>query len=168
MSFILRSFRLCNRAGNGAGNRSRQAPPGLAAGLLAALFWLSPGHLSAEEVLAGPVPATLVRVIDGDTLLVRARVWLDLEVVTRVRLRGVNAPELRSRDEAERDRAEAARAYVTALVEGAPLVLTAIGQDKYGGRVVASVTAAGEDLAAALLAEGHARPLGARGRRAPG
>jgi endonuclease YncB( thermonuclease family) len=164
MSFIVRSFRLRNRAGIGLS--------GLLPGLLAALLWLSPAQLRAEEassaVLAGPVPATLLRVIDGDTLVVRARVWLDLEVVTRVRLRGVNAPELRSRDEGERDRAEAARAFVAALAEGAPLVLTEIGQDKYGGRVVASVTVAGEDLAAALLAEGHARRMGPRGRRAPG
>ncbi|WP_291298651.1 thermonuclease family protein [Elioraea sp.] len=161
MSFIVRSFRFRNRAGLGL------------SGLFAALLWLAPGHLRAEEaspgaLLAGPVPATLVRVIDGDTLVVRARVWLDLEVVTRVRLRGVNAPELRSRDEGERERAQAARAFIATLVDGAPLVLTAIGQDKYGGRVVATVTVAGEDLAAALLSEGHGRPMGPRGRRAPG
>jgi endonuclease YncB( thermonuclease family) len=114
------------------------------------------------------VEATLLRVIDGDTLLVRARVWLDLEVITRVRLRDVNAPELRSRDEDERARAQAARAFVATLTEGAVLRLSEIGQDKYGGRVVARVAVDGADLGAALLAEGHARPMGPRGRREPG
>jgi len=153
MLFSLRSFRL------------RNALPGALLGLAAALAPTAP---RAEEVLAGPVAATLIRVIDGDTLLVRARVWLDLEVVTRVRLRGVNAPELRARDEGERGRAAAARAFVSGLAEGAALTLTEIGQDKYGGRVVARVAADGEDLGAALLAGGHARPMGARGRRTPG
>jgi len=153
MPFAIRSFRLRNAA--------------LALGLgLAAL--VAPAAAGAEETLAGPVPATLIRVIDGDTLLVRARVWLDIDVVTRVRLRGVNAPELRARDEAERARAEAARAFLAGLAEGARLTLTEIGPDKYGGRVVARVAAGAEDVGAALLAGGHARAMGPRGRRAPG
>jgi endonuclease YncB( thermonuclease family) len=162
MSFPVRSFRFRNRVAPGLW---RRALAGFAAALLATL---GPTPLKAEPFLAGPVPAVLVRVIDGDTLLVRARVWLDLEVVTRVRLRDVNAPELRARDEEERARAEAARAFVANLAEGAPLVLSEIGQDKYGGRVVARVAAGGEDLGAALLALGHARPMGPRGRRSPG
>lgn len=153
MAFPLRSFRL------------RNTLAGLAALVLGAL---PNGHASASDTLAGPVEATLLRVIDGDTLLVRARVWLDLEVVTRVRLRDVNAPELRSRDEAERERAAAARAFTASLAEGAALVLTEVAHDKYGGRVVARVSVGGEDLGSALLASGHGRPMGPRGRRSPG
>ncbi|WP_158639237.1 thermonuclease family protein [Elioraea rosea] len=85
-----------------------------------------------------------------------------------MRLRDVNAPELRSRDEAERERAAAARVFTASLAEGAALVLTEVAHDKYGGRVVARVSVGGEDLGAALLASGHARPLGPRGRRTPG
>ncbi|MCU0888593.1 MAG: thermonuclease family protein [Rubritepida sp.] len=153
MPFPLRSFHL------------RNSLAGLA---LSLLVGLSPGVSRAQEVLAGPVEATLLRVIDGDTLLVRARVWLDLEVITRVRLRDVNAPELRARSEDERARAQAARAFVATLTEGAVLRLSEIGQDKYGGRVVARVTVDGADLGSALLAGGHARPMGPRGRREPG
>jgi endonuclease YncB( thermonuclease family) len=139
------------------------------AGLVFAVLALLPvAPAGAQQVLAGPVEATLLRVIDGDTLLVRARVWLDLEVITRVRLRDVNAPELRARSEEERERAQAARTFVAALTEGATLQLSEIGQDKYGGRVVARVAVDGADLGAALLAEGHARPMGPRGRREPG
>lgn len=145
--------------------RLRNALAGLAFAILAlAPVWSA----RADGRLSGPVEATLLRVIDGDTLLVRARVWLDLEVITRVRLRDVNAPELRSRNEEERERAQAARDFVATLTEGAVLRLTEIGQDKYGGRVVARVAVDGADLGAALLAEGHARPMGPRGRREPG
>lgn len=153
MSFTFHSFRL------------RNAALGAVLALAAAL---APDATRAEEVLPGPVPATLLRVIDGDTLLVRARVWLDLEVVARVRLRGVNAPELRAQDGEERARAAAARAFVAGLAEGASLTLTEIGKDKYGGRVVARVAVDGADLGSALLASGHARPIGARCRRSPG
>ncbi len=145
--------------------RLRNALAGLA---LAALALLPAIPARADGTLAGPVEATLLRVIDGDTLLVRARVWVDLEVITRVRLRDVNAPELRSRSEEERERAQAARTFVATLAEGAMLRLTEIGHDKYGGRVGARVAADGADLGAALLAGGHARPMGPRGRREPG
>ncbi len=153
MAFPFRSFRL------------RNTLAGLAA---LALAWLPPAPADAQGALPGPVEATLLRVIDGDTLLVRARIWLDIEIVTRVRLRDVNAPELRSRDEGERERAAAARDFTASLADGAALVLTEIAHDKYGGRVVARVAAGGEDLGSALLASGHARPLGPRGRRDPG
>jgi hypothetical protein len=33
----------------------------------------------ADSDLPGPIPAALVRVIDGDTVEVRARIWLDLD-----------------------------------------------------------------------------------------
>src|SRR3954454_8376143 len=42
----------------------------------------------------GPISAELLRVIDGDTIEVRARIWLDLDLTTRVRLAGIDAPEL--------------------------------------------------------------------------
>jgi hypothetical protein len=48
----------------------------------------------AEDVLNGPVNAELLRVIDGDTIEVRARIWLGLDLTTRVRLSGIDAPEL--------------------------------------------------------------------------
>ena len=47
----------------------------------------------AEE-LAGPFQAEVLRIIDGDTVVVRVHVWPGLFQTTRVRLRGFNAPEL--------------------------------------------------------------------------
>ena len=105
----------------------------------------------ADDSLAGPVAAMVVAVIDGDTLAVRARIWLGQDIAVHVRLDGIDAPELRSRCAAERLAAQAARDALGRRTLGQPVQLTAIRWDKYGGRVVARVTdAAGEDLAAYL------------------
>ena len=42
----------------------------------ALVFPAFPSPSQAKDVLAGPVPAEVVRVVDGDTLLVRAEIWL--------------------------------------------------------------------------------------------
>jgi endonuclease YncB( thermonuclease family) len=111
---------------------------------------------AAGEVLPGPIAARVLRVLDGDTLEVAARIWLEQELTVRVRLDGVDAPEARGR--CPRERALALRAKD--LIAGAArdeVALTRIRYDKYGGRVVARVTGGdGRDLSESLLAEGLA------------
>jgi endonuclease YncB( thermonuclease family) len=129
----------------------------LAASLLALLA--APSSPGAREELAGPIPAEIVEVIDGDTVKLRAHIWLGQEVETAVRLAGINAPELRGDCDAERQLAQQARAYLTTLLTGGAVSLRDIAYDKYGGRVVAQVIdAAGRDLGAALVTAGYARP----------
>jgi hypothetical protein len=48
----------------------------LLAGLCCLASMGAPAPAGAKESLAGPVPATVERVIDGDTLEIRARIWL--------------------------------------------------------------------------------------------
>jgi endonuclease YncB( thermonuclease family) len=106
-------------------------------------------------------------VIDGDTLRVKARVWLGQEVDTLVRLHGVDAPELDGRCADERRRAEDARAFVRRRTQDRPVTLVDVRTDKYGGRVLARVMAAdGTDLGAALVAAGLAKAYRG-GRRVP-
>lgn len=134
----------------------------------AALFLLlaSAAPADAKEILPGPVPATVLEVIDGDTVKLRAHIWLGQEVETAVRLDGVNAPELRGDCAAERRLAAAARDYLAGLLGDGRVSLRDIAQDKYGGRVVAKIAVmGGRDVGDALLAAGLARPYdgGARG-----
>ena len=120
----------------------------------------------AGDTLAGPIPATVVRVVDGDTLEVRARIWLGQEIETVVRLLGVVAPELRGDCARERALAEQARDYLVARIDGAPVRLIEIAYGKYAGRVVADVTTPeGVGLAGLLIAAGLARAYDG-GRRA--
>ena len=122
---------------------------------------------SAQTVLPGPVPAEVRRALDGDTLGVSARIWLGQEVETKVRLEGVDAPELRGACEAERAAARAARAWLDAQLAGAAVRLVDVRFDKYGGRVLARVLdPQGRDVGAALVAEGLARAYDGR-RREP-
>ena len=118
-----------------------------------------------RDPIPGPVPALVVDVIDGDTVLVRARIWLGQEVETRVRLDGVDTPELRGKCEAARRLAREARAFVQARVGGRQVILRDIQYGKYAGRVVARIqTPDGVDLTEALIAAGlgHAYDGGAR------
>ncbi|MFQ5783952.1 MAG: thermonuclease family protein [Alphaproteobacteria bacterium] len=110
------------------------------------------------EMVAGPVVAHVLRVIDGDTIVVRARIWLGQDVETRVRLTGVDAPELRGACARERTLARSARTFVSTRIADAPVSLSDIRYDKFGGRVLARVTSAtGDDLGALLVAAGLAR-----------
>ena len=122
--------------------------------------------VAARETLPGPVAARIVEVVDGDTLTVRARVWLGQDVEIRVRIAGIDTPELRGHCAYERRLARAARAFVAARIGTAEVTLTDIRYGKYAGRVVARVvTATGVDLAPALIAASLARAY-AGGRRA--
>ncbi len=113
---------------------------------------------SGHEVLPGPIPAELVRVIDGDTVEVRAWIWPELVVTTRVRLAGMDAPEMEGECAAERDLARRARDYIAARV-GEIVRLYEVRLGKYAGRVIARVeTTDGLDLAAALIEAGLGRP----------
>jgi endonuclease YncB( thermonuclease family) len=108
--------------------------------------------------LPAAYPAEVVRVIDGDTFQARVRVWPGLEVDTKVRLRGIDAPELRARCIDEHVKALAARAALETILAAGGVTVARIGLDKYGGRVDAVVaTRDTADVSAALLSGGWAR-----------
>src|SRR5258706_2468188 len=88
----------------------------------------------AAEALAGPVAAMVERVVDGDTIEVKAAIWLGQTLIIRVRIDGVDAPELEARCTEERKLALAARDFLARRVQGVPVKLTHVVYDKYGGR----------------------------------
>jgi len=105
----------------------------------------------------GPVNAQVVRVIDGDTFEASAAIWLGQQIAVRVRIAGIDAPELRARCDVERQRAEAARNYLSKRIAGGEVKLSAVRYDKYGGRVDASVVDARGDVGEAMIRAGLAR-----------
>jgi micrococcal nuclease len=136
------------------------------AGLLTAAGLVGLAAIVAKYELEGPVAAEVLRVIDGDTLTVRAKIWIGQELTTNVRLSGVNAPELSGDCDEERKLAEAARRFLAERVEGRAVTLRSIALDKFGGRVVAVVEDGAGDLGSALLAARLAVPYDG-GRRQP-
>ena len=140
-----------------------QSTPRLLAGLLLALGVLlgaasEVGRGWPRDVVAGPVAARVLAVIDGDTIAVSARIWIGQHVVTRVRIVGVDAPELRGGCPRERALAVEARDFVLDAIDAGVVMLRDIRYDKYGGRVLARVeNGNGQDLAALLVAAGLGR-----------
>ena len=108
----------------------------------------------------------VLRVLDGDTFEARVHLWPGLYTTTRVRLRGIDAPELKAHCAEERDKAEASRAALRTILDQGEVGIARVTLDKYGGRVVADAsTAATPDVAAAMRQAGQARAY-AGGRRA--
>jgi endonuclease YncB( thermonuclease family) len=111
----------------------------------------APGHFP------GPVRAQVQQVIDGDTIEVRAAIWIGQVPTIRVRINGVDAPELHGDCAKERAQADAARAYLVQRLGHGWVKLSDVRYDKYGGRVLADVADDRGDVAKALVAGRLAR-----------
>ena len=106
-------------------------------------------------------PVDVIRTIDGDTFEARVHLAPGLDPTTRVRLRGIDAPELKASCPQELQMAEAATDALRALLGEGDVTIFNIGPDKYAGRVVADVaTRRTGNVSAAMLAAGHARSYG--------
>ena len=121
--------------------------------------WKTAGNSSVRH------PVDVLRTIDGDTFEARVHLAPGLEPTTRVRLRGIDAPELKAACAGELELAEAAGAALRGLLGEGGVTIYHIGPDKYNGRVVADVaTRQTDSVSAALLAAGHARRYDGRHR----
>jgi len=108
----------------------------------------------------GPYPGVVELVHDGDTIYCALDLGFDLTVHTKVRVLGINAPELSTSEGKEaRDFAQ------EALPIGAKVQIISYGWDKYGGRIDGSiqmrhaVNANGTlytDFASLMIDTGHA------------
>lgn len=112
-----------------------------------------------EDRLPGPIDAQVIRVIDGDTIAVKARIWLRQEVETNVRVADLDTPEKNGRCEREKAMAREAKDLVEAILADGHVRLRDINFEKYGGRVVARIeTTDGRDLAGLVRAAKLGRP----------
>lgn len=136
---------------------------------IAGLLLLLTSSVLSAELVKGPIRATVLRTIDGDTIEIKAQVWPLMYAIEPSRIRGVNAPEIHGRCLAEKVAALDASAFVAALISQStdrdgdrPVVLLSdIERDKFG-RILATITvpsASGPiDLSERLIGAGHARP----------
>ena len=82
--------------------------------LIVICFLFLPAPISAaqaKQVLPGPFPFELVEVIDGDTFRARLDIWLGQSVTVKVRLKGVDTPEMNGKCAAEKKLARQAKAF---------------------------------------------------------
>jgi endonuclease YncB( thermonuclease family) len=114
--------------------------------------WRQAGDLSQ------PHAAEVIRTVDGDTFEARVHLSPGREVTTRVRLRGIDAPELKAACSEELQMAEAATDALHELLRQGEVAIYNIGPDKYQGRIVADVaTRQTRSVSAALIGTGHVR-----------
>jgi endonuclease YncB( thermonuclease family) len=121
----------------------------------------SPPRAASPRTIAATLPAEVLRVIDGDTFEARVHVWPGIDITTKIRLRGIDAAELRARCPAELAQAEAARDALAAMLADGVVTVSSVAPDKYGGRVVADAsTRSVANISAEMLGRGLARRYG--------
>lgn len=79
----------------------------------------------------------VVDVYDGDTCTVLLKIWGEgkdesVFVLKRIRLYGINSPELRTTDPQEKERGYAARDFVRTRILGKTVRLVMMGKEKFG------------------------------------
>lgn len=99
------------------------------------------------------VPATVLRIVDGDTISLRLDLGWRITFEANARLLGINAPELSTPE------GQAAKRFAAELLPvDTEVVFVSKQLDKYG-RPLGSITHNGVDFTALMLKAGHAVPL---------
>jgi endonuclease YncB( thermonuclease family) len=108
-------------------------------------------------------PVTVLRVIDGDTLIIGEPCSPLLPTnLLRIRVRGIDTPESRrppAKCASEVTAGKAATLHARELIQPGDIVtVSRTGPDKYACRIVADVRLpSGRDFGSAMIAAGHAR-----------
>jgi len=113
------------------------------------------GAFVAVMLFAGTAQAARIRAVDGDTLALGRE---------RVRIVGLDTPELHGRCERETVLARAAQRRMAQLVAGG-VTLRPYGRDRFGRLLAVVRDKRGRDVAGVMIREGLARPYDGRGRR---
>ena len=100
--------------------------------------------------------ATLERIVDGDTFDCCLDLGFDVKLhKQRVRLHGIDTPESRTRDLAEKKLGLAAKERLKELCIG-KFKIKSLGKGKYGRILGIPYTENGKDICQMLIDEGHA------------
>ena len=100
--------------------------------------------------------ATVERVVDGDTIDVTLDLGFDVRLhKQRCRLAGIDTPESRTRNLAEKALGKKASARLSELCVGS-FFIQSLGIGKYGRILAIPYTEDGKDICQLLIKEGHA------------
>lgn len=115
--------------------------------LAIALVMVFADDIDAADSGGRPVNAKVTRLVDGDTI----------EVVVRVRIRNIDAPEIASSEPCQRELSFQSRAKLLEIIPlGSMVRLSGLGQEPYG-RLLAHVEFNDRDVGRALIGTGLAR-----------
>ena len=101
---------------------------------------------------------TLIRVIDGDTIDVNIDLGFNIWHKGRIRMAGIDTPESRTRNKAEKVLGLAAKSRLKELLKKKKLSINCTKEKGKFGRILADVLADDININKQLFEEGHARP----------
>ncbi len=103
--------------------------------------------------------ATITRVIDGDTVDAQIDLGFTVSVSVRLRLYGIDTPELHSQDDAAKLAAVKAKALTTELLQGKTVKISTYKKpDKYGRYLADIFLEDGTFVNEKIMQEGLANP----------
>jgi len=100
----------------------------------------------------------ILRVIDGDTIEAAIFLGFNISIKKKIRIIGIDAPEIRSRNETTRQAAFAAKKRLEELFPTKDLIIESKGFDKYG-RCLAVVHTDSGNVGDILLNEGLVKKM---------
>ena len=99
----------------------------------------------------------VLRVIDGDTVIVNIDLGFNLSLVQTIRIKGIDAPEIRTTDFNEKIQGIAAKAFAATWLQGRRLFVKTTKDDHYGRMLGDFICAdTGATFAEAMLTTNHA------------
>jgi len=119
------------------------------------MLLFAPVVCSAAEY--GPYEFSVTSVYDGDTIKGTVALWPGLVQKISVRVRGIDTPELRTKNVCEKHLAQKSRQLLVDFIGDKPVVISGVSLGKYAGRVLADVSVNGEDVAGYMISVGAAR-----------
>lgn len=102
--------------------------------------------------------AELVRVIDGDTVVLRVDVGFDIHVQKHFRLLGIDTPELRGGTADEKIHGHAAKAALEGLLTSVAQLRVVTSKPDSFGRWLCTLWSGATDINQWMIDEGHAVP----------
>ena len=111
--------------------------------------------------------ANVVRVLDGDTIEIDIDLGFSLTARQRVRLFGINAPEIHSSNQAEKDAGMKSVAFLRSLLPVGIVVdaKTVKDEDKFGRFLASILLPDGRDVATVMLSVGLVKPWDGTGKK---
>ena len=101
--------------------------------------------------------AEVIRVVDGDTIVLRIDLGFKLSWKVSCRLHGIDCPEMRSKSASERVAAKAAKEFTESeLLIGSTVLVYSVELDKYG-RPLVDIFYGDKHLNEELVSNNHAK-----------
>lgn len=99
---------------------------------------------------------TINNIVDGDTIDCTIDLGFYIKYETRIRLYGIDTPELKDSDPIIRERAMIAKQYLVDTILGKTGTIMTYKKDKYG-RFLGTIMVDGININETLIKEGYAR-----------